>query len=143
MKEEYKEKQSQKETNYNPLLWEKNKIDSNIKDYGQSKDKNKKILFSQESSNKISNPTVIFNYKGKLTYIQCTIKDNMKNICQRFAFEINENKNKLCFKFNDNIINDKLKFEELVDNSNNYINIIVEEIIKRDIFDSENKNYIS
>ena len=140
MKEEDKERQSQKEANNNILLGKKHQIDSNTKDYDQSKNKKSKLLISQEISNDISDPTVIFNYKDKLTYIRCNISDNMKNICERFAFEIKENINNLCFKINDNIINEKLKYEELVDNGCKNINIKVEEINKRD--NSGNKNYI-
>ena len=140
MKEEDKERQSKKEGNNSNLLGKKHQIDSNIKDYDQSKNKKSRLLISQETSNDISDPTVIFNYKDKLTYIRCTISDNMKNICERFAFEIKENINNLCFKINDNIINEKLKYEELVDKGCKNINIKVEEINKRD--NSGNKNYI-
>ena len=132
MKEEDKERQSQKEGNNSNLLGKEHQIDSNTKDYDQSKNKKSRLLISQEISNDISDPTVIFNYKDKLTYIRCNISDNMKNICERFAFEIKENINNLCFKINDNIIDEKLKYEELVDNGCKNINIKVEEINKRD-----------
>ena len=109
MKEEDKERQSQKEGNNSNLLGKNHKIDLNTKDYDQSKNNKSKLLISKETSNDISHPTVIFNYKNKFTYIKCTITDNMKTICERFAFEIKENINNLCFKINDNIINEKLK----------------------------------
>ena len=140
MKEEDKEIQSKKEGNNSKLLGKEHQIDSSTKDYGQSKNKKSRLLISQEISNDISDPTVIFNYKDKLIYIRCTKSDNMRNICERFAFEIKENINNLCFKINDNIINEKLKYEELVDNGCKNINIKVEEINKRD--NSGNKNYI-
>ena len=139
MKEEDKERQSRKEANNNNLLGKKHEIDSNKKDYDQSMNKKSKLLISQETSNDISHPTVIFHYKGKLIYIECNITDNMKTICERFAFEIKEKINNLCFKINDNIINEKLKFEEIVDNGNKNINIKVEEINKRDMNDSGKK----
>ena len=66
----------------------------------------------------------------------------MKTIYERFAFEIKENINDLSFKFNDNIINKKLKYEELEDNGCNNINKIVEEKNKRDIINSR-QNYIT
>ncbi len=140
MKEEDKEKQSQKEASNKNLLGKKHQIVSNTKDYDQSQNKKAKLINSQDTLNEISNSTVTFNYKGKLTYIQCTMTDNMKSICERFAFEIKENINNLCFKINDKTINEKLKFEEIVDNGNKNINIIVENI--RDKIDSEKNNYI-
>ena len=88
MKEEDKEGENQKEGNNSKLLGKKHQIDSNTKDYNQSKNKKSKLLISQETSNDISYPTVIFNYKDKLTYIKCTMTDNMKTICERFVFEI-------------------------------------------------------
>ena len=121
MKENDKEKQSNKGKRNKKLLGKKKQIKANTKDFDQSKNKKAKL---QETSNEISNPTVIFNYQGKMTYIQCTMTDNIKTICERFTFEIKENINNLCFKINDNIINEKLNLEEIVDNKN--INIIVE-----------------
>ncbi len=138
MKEEDKEKKSQKEERNKDLLGKIHQIDSNTKDYDQTQNKKSKLLISQDKSNEISHPTVIFNYKGKLTYIQCTMTDNIKTICERFTFEIKENINNLCFKINDNIINEKLKIEEIVDNGNKNINIIVE----NKMIDSEKNNYI-
>ena len=129
---------NKKEASNKNLLGKKHQIVSNTKDYEQSKNKKSKLLISQETSNDISHPTVIFNYKGKLTYIQCTMTDNIKTICERFTFEIKENINNLCFKINDNIINEKLKIEEIVDNGNKNINIIVE----NKMIDSEKNNYI-
>ena len=63
----------------------------------------------------------------------------METICERFAFKIKENKNNLSFKINDNKINEKLKYEELVDKGSKNLNIVVEEINKRDMNDSGKK----
>ena len=142
MEEEDKGRKSQEEANNKEILGKKHQVDSNTKDYDQSTNKKEKIQISQETSNDISHPTVIFNYKGKITFIGCSLKENMKNIFERFAFEIKENKNNLSFKMNNNIIDEKLKYEELVDNGRKNINIMVEEINKININDSENKNYI-
>ncbi len=136
MKEEDKGKKSQEEERNKNLLGNKHQIDSNTKDYDQTQNKKEKLLISQNNSNEIPHPTVIFNYKGKLTYIQCSMTDNIKIICERFAVEIKENIYNLNFKINDNIINEKLKLEEIVDNKN--INIIVE----NKMIDSEKNNYI-
>ena len=140
MKEEGKENQTKKEVNNKKILGKKHQIETNQKSYGQSQNKIEKFLISQTSSNEISHPTAIFNNKGNLTYIQCTITDNMKTVFKKYALEIKENINDLCFKMNGNIINDKLKFEELLDNGNDIIRILVEN--KMDMVDSENRNYI-
>ena len=58
---------------------------------------------------------VIFNYKDKRTSISCITSEKMKNICERFASEIQEDINKLDFIYNGEIINKDLKYEEEVD----------------------------
>ena len=80
MKEEDREKQIHKEVNHDQLLREKHQINSNTNNCDQSQNKKEKSLISQDISNKISLPTVIFNYKGELAYIQCNITDNIKTI---------------------------------------------------------------
>ena len=56
----------------------------------------------------MSQATVIFNYKDKKIINQCNTKEKMKNICERFKSQIKNNENKICFKYNGNIINEEL-----------------------------------
>ena len=84
----------------------------------------------------MSQATVIFHYKDKNTIIQCNTKEKMRNICERFKSQIKENINKLCFKYNGNLVNEELKYEEEIngkDKELNIMNIIIEEENKREL----------
>jgi len=45
--------------------------------------KNAKLLNLKETSNEISNTTLIFDYKRNLIYIKYNITDNIKTILER------------------------------------------------------------
>ena len=78
----------------------------------------------------MSQATVIFNFRGNKKIIQCNNSEKMKNICEKFISQLKENKAKICFKYNNNIIKEELKFEEQIneiDKSLNSMIIIVEE----------------
>ena len=96
----------------------------------------------------MSEATVIFNFKGEKIKIKCINTEKMENICERFTSKIKEKMNKLYFKYNGNLINEKLKYEELANvKDKDSMNIIVEEENKRKINDKikleENKDKIN
>ena len=139
MKGKNKEKQTHKKVTSKKIKGKKKSIEKIPKDYGQSQDKK-----SQKKSNEIINPTIIFDYKGKLIFYQCKLTDDMESIFKRFALEIKENINYLCFKINNIIIiNYKLKFEELVDYGKNCINLLVLKMNEEDMINPKNNNYIT
>ena len=76
----------------------------------------------------MSQANVIFNFKDKKIIIECLTTEKFINICERFASQINENISKFDFKYNGNLINKELKYEELVNEKDkNSMKIIVEE----------------
>ena len=96
----------------------------------------------------MSEATVIFNFKGEKIKIKCINTEKMENICERFTSEIKVKINKLYFKYNGNLINEELKYEELANvKDKDIMNIIVEEENKRKINDKikleENKDKIN
>ena len=77
MNEEDRSSQSLKAVNNKKILWKKDQFYSIPKYFEQFINKKLKLKISEVTSDEISHPTVIFNYKDKLTYIQCTITDNI------------------------------------------------------------------
>ena len=63
----------------------------------------------------MSQPLVIFHYQEKKTSILCNKSDKMKNICGKFASEIQEDVNKLYFIYYGELINMKLEYENQID----------------------------
>ena len=59
----------------------------------------------------MSEAIVIFNFKGEKTIIKCSTLEKLKNICERYASQIKENTDKICFKYNGNLINEETKFK--------------------------------
>ena len=57
---------------------------------------------------------VIFLFEGKEVIIQCKKDDKMKDICQRYAKEIDRNINSLMFLYEGKRINFNLNFNEQV-----------------------------
>ena len=56
---------------------------------------------------------VIFIFKGNETIVQCLKDDKMKDIYLKFTSKKYVNINNLHFKYNENIINMNLKFNEI------------------------------
>ena len=84
--------------------------------------------------------SVIFNYKGKDTIIQCNINDKIKDIYKRYEIKIGIDISKLYFIYNGSKINDNLSLNEIIneeDKRRNKINILVYDINKTEI--KENK----
>ena len=77
MNEEEKNSQSLKAVNNKKILWKKDQFYSIPKYFEQFRNKKLKLILSEDTSDEISHLTVIFNYKDKLTYIKCTITDNI------------------------------------------------------------------
>ena len=74
--------------------------------------------------------SVIFNYKGKDTIIQCNINDKIKDIYKKYETKIGEDISKLYFIYNGNKINDNLNLNEIIneeDKKRIIINILVNE----------------
>ena len=95
----------------------------------------------------MSQATVIFTFKENTTILECSTKDKLINICERFTSKIKVNASKFNFKYNGKIINKELKYEELIiEKDKNNMNIIVEEMnnennIKNAIKDKIMNNY--
>ena len=71
--------------------------------------------------------TVIFTFKDNKTIIECSTSEKLINICERFASKIKENISRFYFKYNGNIINKELKYEEIINEKDKEnMNIIVE-----------------
>ena len=76
---------------------------------------------------------VIFSYVGKKTIIQCNEKDKIKDICQRFAFNIGTDINKLYFLYGGNTIEQNMMFSEIIneaDKERNKMSVLVNDIEK-------------
>ena len=72
--------------------------------------------------------TVIFNFNGINTKIQCKKEDKMENILNKFKSKIEKNINTLFFLYNGNQINIDLTFNEqanLEDKNKNEMNVLV------------------
>jgi len=84
---------------------------------------------------------VEFNYNEKKTIIQCKLNDKIKNICQNYLNEINEDKSNIYFTYNENAgnnFNEELTFQEMMnsdDKKRNKMNILV---FKNEIKQEEN-----
>ena len=71
----------------------------------------------------------IFTYNDNKTSIKCLTSEKLINICAKFASIIKKNISKFNFKYNGNIINKELKYEEFINEKDrNSINITIEEI---------------
>ena len=74
---------------------------------------------------------VEFNYNGIKTVIQCKLNDKIKNICQDYLNEINEDKNNIFFSYNENAgnkFNEELTCQEMMnseDKKRNKMDILV------------------
>ena len=74
--------------------------------------------------------SVIFNYNGKDTIIQCNINDKIKEIFKKYEIKIGVDISKLYFIYNGKKINDNLNLNEIIneeDKKRNMINILVNE----------------
>ena len=67
---------------------------------------------------KMLEPKVIFILNGEDVNIQCSKKDKIKDICQRFANKIEKNINSLIFLYLGNQLNFLLSFEDLAKDKN-------------------------
>ena len=86
----------------------------------------------------MSQASAIFTFRQEEIIIKCLTTEKMKNICERFTLQINQNINKLNFKYDGNLINEELKYEEQVNEKNkDSMNIIVE------VVEEENKSKIN
>ena len=56
---------------------------------------------------------VIFQLEGVNFTVQCSIKDKMKDICQKFAIKVEKNINSLVFLYGGNQLNFNLNFENM------------------------------
>jgi len=88
---------------------------------------------------------VEFNYKGSKVIIQCKEFEIMKDICQSFIKQIEEDKNKIYFSYNGNegnTFDENLTFEQMInseDKKRNKMNILV---FKNEIKEEEVKDII-
>ena len=75
---------------------------------------------------------VIFTFEGIDSIIQCTKKELMKDICQKFANKIKEqNMNSLIFLYGGNLLNFNISFEQqtnMIDKERNQMNVLVYKI---------------
>ena len=74
---------------------------------------------------------VIFNYKGLQATIQCDIKDQLREIINKFITKVDTDPNKVYFLFNGAKVNEELTVQEMVKSSgkeSNTFTILVEEI---------------
>ena len=72
--------------------------------------------------------SVIFEYRGIKTTIQCSNSDKMKDICNLYASKINKNISFLLFLYGGNCVNLELNFNEQankIDRKRNEMNILV------------------
>ena len=91
----------------------------------------------------MSLPAVIFNFRDERIKIECMTSEKLRNICEKFISQMKENNTKLYFKYNSNLINEDLKFEELInkeDKKLNKMNILVEEEKKIEIRELKEKD---
>ena len=56
---------------------------------------------------------VLFQLEGVNVIVQCSIKDKMKDICQKYVTKVEKDINSLVFLYGGNQINFNLSFEEL------------------------------
>ena len=66
--------------------------------------------------------SVEFLYKQMITLIQCNQNDKMKDIIKKLELKIEINKNKVCFLYSGNKINEELTFDEIINQSDRQIN---------------------
>ena len=74
---------------------------------------------------------IIFAYLGTLYSIECFKEDKIEDICADFASKNNINKNKVIFKYQDNLVNQNQTLKEFLQEKNIIINDI-----KIDVIDS-------
>ena len=84
---------------------------------------------------------VEFNYNGIKTVIQCKLNDKIKNICQDYLNEINEDKNNVFFSYNENAgnnFNGELTFQEMMNEEDKKRNKMVILVFKSELEKEEN-----
>ena len=136
-----KEKKGNKKLTNNKFKEKKVSKKSIPKNDNQIKEYKENSFIPPKNPNEIMSQNAIFDYKGNLTYIQCTIMEDMKIICEKFCYAMKVSITNFCFKINDNIIDFKLKFKDFMVDGKNYINISVFEINEGD--KTKYKNYIT
>jgi len=84
---------------------------------------------------------VEFNYNGIKTVIQCKLNDKIKNICQDYLNEINEDKNNVFFSYNENAgnnFNEELTIQEMINEEDKKRNKMVILVFKSELEKEEN-----
>jgi len=84
---------------------------------------------------------VEFNYNGIKTVIQCKLNDKIKNICQDYLNEINEDKNNIFFSYNENAgnnFNEELTIQEMINEEDKKRNKMVILVFKSELEKEEN-----
>ena len=121
----------EKESNFRPnsmiYICEGKELDLNktFADYSNSKNDIFIKVFPKELV------YIIFAYLGNLYSIECYKEDKIEDICADFASKNNINKNKVMFKYQDNLVNQKQALKEFLQEKNIIINDI-----KIDVIDS-------
>ena len=91
--------------------------------------------------------SVEFLYNQMITLIQCNQNDKMKDIIKKLELKIEINKNKVCFLYSGNKINEELTFDEIINQSDRQINkmkILIQNIeeIKQNLSIKKSNNII-
>ena len=87
--------------------------------------------------------TVLFNFKGVETIIQCNINDKMKSICDKFISKIENNYKKIYFIYNGDSINMDLTFSQQASKSDLNQNRMVLLVYEKDEKIKENTKILS
>ena len=93
----------------------------------------------------MSEAKIIFNLDGIDITIQCSTEDKIKNICQKYATEVNSNINSLIFLYGGNQMNMELRLKEQansMDINNNEMNVLVYKNEKDDLISPHCNNKI-
>jgi len=86
-----------------------------------------------------------FNYKGNKTIIQCNPNDKIKDIIKKFCTKIENDKDKMCFLYAGNRINEELTFREQannIDKERKIMSILVSDIMSNINNSNINKSLI-
>ena len=86
-----------------------------------------------------------FNYKGNKTIIQCDPNDKMKDIIKKFCTKIENDKDKMCFLYAGNRINEELTFSKQannIDKERKIMSILVSDIMSNINNSNINKSLI-
>ena len=76
----------------------------------------------------MSKASVIFNFQGTDILIQCSQEEKMKDICQKFATNIERNVNSLVFLYEGSNLNFQLSFKDqasIIDKERNEMKVFV------------------